>query len=214
MPSQLYFILKSYLSNRYSDINISKDETNYHPIQAGVLQGSVLGLFLYLIYTADFSITNETTMATFADDTAILALDQNPIVASEKLQNHLNVLQQWLCKWKIKVNNNKSVQITFTRPTECPPVMLNDEPIPMKNEVKYLGLHLDRRLTWKAHIKAKKQQLNIKTKQMNWLIGRKLRYHLGWVYWANYFGLVKWIQTTLYWSLETKYCFVGYFIYW
>jgi hypothetical protein len=51
--------------------------------------------------------------------------------------------------------------------------MLNDEPIPMKNEFKYLGLHFDRRLTWKAHIKAKKQQLNIKTKQMNWLIGRK-----------------------------------------
>jgi hypothetical protein len=51
--------------------------------------------------------------------------------------------------------------------------MLNNEPIPMKNEVKYLGLHLDRRLTWKTHIKAKKQQLNIKTEQMNWLIGRK-----------------------------------------
>jgi hypothetical protein len=51
--------------------------------------------------------------------------------------------------------------------------MLNDEPIPMKNEVKYLGLHLDQRLMWKAHIMAKKQQLNIKTKQMNWLIGRK-----------------------------------------
>jgi hypothetical protein len=68
----------------------------------------------------------------------------------------------------------KSVQITFTtKAAECPPVMLNDEPIPLKKEVKYLGLHLDRRLTWKAHIKAKKQQLNIKTKQMNWLIGRK-----------------------------------------
>jgi hypothetical protein len=53
--------------------------------------------------------------------------------------------------------------------------MLNDESIPTKNEVKYLGLHLDRRLTWKAHIKAKKQQqqLNIKTKQINWLIDRK-----------------------------------------
>jgi hypothetical protein len=113
-------------------------------------------------------------MATFADDTAILALDQNPIVASENLQNHLNVLQQWLCKWDIKVNNNKSAQIMFTtRSTECPPVMLNDEPIPMKNEVKYLGLRLDWRLTWKAHINAKKQQLNIKPRQMNWLIGRK-----------------------------------------
>jgi hypothetical protein len=174
MPSQLYLILKSYLSNRYFNIKTNKDETSYHPIQAGVPQGSVLGPFLYLIYTADIPTTHETNIATFADDTAILALDENPIIASEKLQNHLNLLQQWLRKWKIKVNNNKSVQIMFTtKATECPPVMLNDEPIPMKNEVKYLGLHLDRRLTWKAHIKAKKHQLNIKTKQMNWLIGRK-----------------------------------------
>jgi hypothetical protein len=68
------------------------------------------------------------------------------------------------------MNNNKSAQIIFTTKfTECPLVMLNNEPIPMKNEVKYLGLPLDRRLTWKT----KKQQLNIKTKQMNWLIGRK-----------------------------------------
>jgi hypothetical protein len=70
------------------------------------------------------------------------------------------------------VNNDKFVQIMFTtRSIECPQ---NDEPIPMKNEVKYLGLHLDWELTWTAHIKAKKkkkQQLKIKTKQMNWLIG-------------------------------------------
>jgi hypothetical protein len=83
MPSQLYLILKSYLSNRYFDIKINKDETNYHLIQARVPQGSVLGPFLYLIYTADIPTTNETNMATFADDTAILTLDQNPIASSE-----------------------------------------------------------------------------------------------------------------------------------
>jgi hypothetical protein len=136
MPSHLYLILKSYLTNRYFQIKINKDETNYHLIEAGVPQGSLLGPLLYLIYTADIPTTNETNKATFADDTAILALDHNPIEASEKLQNHLNFLQQWLCKWKIKVNNDKSVQIMFTtRSFESPQVMLNCEPIPMKNEV-------------------------------------------------------------------------------
>jgi hypothetical protein len=48
--------------------------------------------------------------------------------------------------------------------------------LPQKNEVKYLGMHLDRRLTWAKHIKTKqnkKKQLNLKVKQMHWLLGRR-----------------------------------------
>jgi hypothetical protein len=35
-----------------------------------------------------------------------------------------------------------------------------------KNKVKYLGKHLDRRLTWAKHIRIKRKQLNQKAKQM------------------------------------------------
>jgi hypothetical protein len=45
--------------------------------------------------------------------------------------------------------------------------------LPQKNEVKYLGMHLDRRLTWAKHIKTKRKQLNLKAKQMHWLLGRR-----------------------------------------
>lgn len=174
LPSQIYLILKSYLTDRYFDIKISKNTSNYYQIKSGVPQGSVLGPYLYLIYTADIPTTNETHVATFADDTAIISIDQNPETASQKLQYHLNLLQEWLIKWKITVNSDKSTQITFTtRRCVCPQVTINSQPIPIRNEVKYLGLHLDQKLTWTNHIKAKKQQLVIKTRQMNWLINRK-----------------------------------------
>jgi hypothetical protein len=42
----------------------------------------------------------------------------------------------------------------------------------MKSEVTYRGLHLDQRLTWQAHIKAKRQQLNLRVKKYYWLIGQ------------------------------------------
>ena len=43
-------------------------------------------------------------MATFADDTAILSSDPDPVSATRKLQHHLNLLKQWPEQWRIKVN--------------------------------------------------------------------------------------------------------------
>lgn len=174
LPSQIYLLLKSYLQDRYFQVKTNNALSDYKTIKSGVPQGSVLGPYLYTIFTADIPTTEETIVATFADDTAIMSSHTDPVVATEKLQNHLNLIDNWFKKWKIKVNNTKSTQITFTnRRTTCPQVSINNAPIPIKNEVKYLGLHLDEKLTWKTHIKAKKQQLNMKLRQMYWLMGKR-----------------------------------------
>lgn len=113
-------------------------------------------------------------MATFADDTAILSASENPTIASERLQAHLSELQLWINKWRMKINPTKSVQVTFAnRRATCPVVMIGDTQLPVSNQVKYLGLVLDSKLTWRAHITSKKTHMNLKLRQMNWLIGRK-----------------------------------------
>jgi hypothetical protein len=61
---------------------------------------------------------------------------------------------------KIKVNQLKSTQITFTKKRGiCVHKNINNIPIPIKTEVKYLGLHLDQKLASKDHINAKRRQL-------------------------------------------------------
>jgi hypothetical protein len=59
------------------------------------------------------------------------------------------------------------------RRTSCPQVTINNSIIPTKTEIKYLGLHLDQKLTWKTHIRMKRQQVRLKARQMNWLIGNR-----------------------------------------
>ncbi|MGC8821252.1 MAG: hypothetical protein ACP5PP_09170, partial [Fervidobacterium sp.] len=60
------------------------------------------------------------------------------------------MIEKWLAKWNIKVNSDKSVHITFTlRHNDCPSVKINGDIIPKREVVKYLGLYLDKRLTWK-----------------------------------------------------------------
>lgn len=84
-----------------------------------------------------------------------------------------------MAKWRIRSNETKSTHVTFTTRSEtCPPVKLNGLIIPQNVEIKYLGLYLDRRLTWKKHIFAKRKQLGLQLRKIYWLIGRKSKMSL------------------------------------
>jgi hypothetical protein len=94
-------------------------------------------------------------------------------IPSPPLQLHLDQ-PEWLKLWRMRANESKSTHITFTpRRDGCPAVYLNRKIIPQETTVKYLGIHLDRRLTWKQHIHNKRKQMGLMLQRMYWLIGRK-----------------------------------------
>ena len=170
----MYMILKSYLQGRMFQVRVEESLSPISCIEAGVPEGSVLGPVLYTVYTADLPYSGDTVTATYADDTALLSSHKDPNIASAKLQEHLDKVTTWFKKWRIKASPAKSIHVTFTlKRGECPPVKLNDMILPQQKTVKYLGMHLDRKLTWKDHIKAKREQANRKLGDMYWLIGRQ-----------------------------------------
>ena len=89
-PGNLCKLLESYLCERTFRVNHEEARSDFHPILAGVPQGSVLGPLLYLLYTADIPTTAETETATFADDTAITAVSESQQIATECLQQAIN----------------------------------------------------------------------------------------------------------------------------
>ena len=111
-------------------------------------------------------------------NTTIFATHADPKTASRNLQEHLFTIQNWLQKWKIKVNETKSSHITFTlRKDNCPAISINQTVLPQVESVKYLGLHFDRRLNWKVHITKKRKQTDLT--------------HCGWVTQICVFNTVK-----------------------
>jgi hypothetical protein len=149
---------------------VGNEKSELQPIKAGVPQGNVLGPTLYVLYTSGLPTSTNTTLGTFADDTVILSVNEDSRRPASDLQDHLNTLQTWFEKWRIRINENKSCSITFTLRKSSTP---DDIQIPRNTEIKYLGMTIDSKLTSKQHIAKKLKQINITIKQLNWLLGRK-----------------------------------------
>jgi hypothetical protein len=98
---------ETYLKVRLFQLKLKDEVTNLRKIEAGILQESVLGPFLYLTYICDLSTTENKTTAAFADDTALLAQHEDPAIASMKLQN-VSMINERAKKRRINVNQNKS----------------------------------------------------------------------------------------------------------
>lgn len=162
----LFYTLNGELSKLYS-------------ADAGVPQGSVVAPYLFSLSTNDVPLSLDTVMATFADDMFLLATDVDPVMASQKLQRHLTHIESWLKQWKIKINEHKSQHITFTlRRQDCPTVFLNNIPLTHSTEIRYLGLHLDRRLTWRSHVTKTRQKLKTRFYQLKRLLDKRSQLHM------------------------------------
>ena len=147
-PAPYYLLLKSYLSDRNFRVKINTTLSSLQTISAGVPQGSDIAPFLYTLFTADIPTSVNTLIGTYADDIAVLSSSHDILEANLRLQNHLDILFHWFKSWKIKVNDSKSTHVTFALRSEVPPPLtFNNQIISQTNEVKYLGLVFDKRLT-------------------------------------------------------------------
>jgi len=60
-----------------------------------VPHGSVLGPAFYLLYISDLPQPEGTTVANFADDTAIMAIGGDDVDATEELQRAADEINNW-----------------------------------------------------------------------------------------------------------------------
>jgi len=93
LPKKYAEILESHLTERFYRIKQGDAYSELTKIKAGVPQGSVLGPVLYLLYTSDIPKLENSIVATFDDDTAILTVGSRNEESTGKLQTAINEIK-------------------------------------------------------------------------------------------------------------------------
>ncbi|CAL7935175.1 unnamed protein product [Xylocopa violacea] len=165
-------IIQNFLEDRTHNPSIHIKQTPFstHHIPAGVPQGSVLGPILFNIYINDISTSNKVHTDIYADYTVLFTSK----TATTNLQTHLNAVTDHFTNWKLTVNPDKTKAILFTFKKFPPPPCLTipNQQITWHKTVKYLGLQLDSKLTWKHAIQDRVRKTTHALKTLYPLIGR------------------------------------------
>ena len=152
----------NYLSDRYQNVVLDGISSDPTCVTSGVPQGSILGPFLFLLYTNDIgkNISNETNIVLYADDAKLL----RPIHSINdclSLQLDLDTLQNWSNIWKLSFNSNKCKVLSFSRSAKVDfQYHIHNEPLSRVDEFNDLGVTVSYNLSWKTHVRNIVQNAN------------------------------------------------------
>ena len=161
--SNLWF--SSYLSSRKQRVKLDGQHSSYLDITCGVPQGSILGPLLFLLYINDMkNSVKHSILHHFADDTNLLCSDKCEKKLKKKLNEDLKLIYKWLCANRLSLNVDKTEFIVFRPPRTILQhrftLKLNRITLYESTKIKYLGLILDKTLSWKHHILELRKKLS------------------------------------------------------
>lgn len=177
-PPHVIKMISSFLKERKFQVHYKTARSKIVPINNGVPQGSILSPVLYNIYVGDIPTPKYCEIANFADDTIIYTSADNANQIIDHLESDYEQIINYFRKWKIQINHSKTNAIFFTRRrlTECVPqrnLNLNNINIPWQSTIKYLGITLDKRLTFSPHIDQTIKKTKITVRNLYSLLNRK-----------------------------------------
>jgi len=126
-------------------------------MRAGVAQGGIISPDLFSLYVNDMpSPSRHIEMALYADDTAIIATSRQPALPVKYLEAYRSDLEWWLREWRIAINVSKGSAMPFVKNGRRIPkpqaVRLFVKPMEWVDDTRFLGVTVDKRLTWSKHI--------------------------------------------------------------
>ena len=163
------------LTNRSFTLRTSDGQVSrLRRIHNGVPQGSSLAPTLFNIYISDIPKTTSKPYG-YADDLALLTAHQTWEKVEETLNKDMQSISEYLSRWRLKLSTAQTTTTAFhlnNRDTHRQlDVVVNDAPLPNNNNQVYLGVTLDRSLTYKRHLESLQSKVNARNGLLRCLAG-------------------------------------------
>ena len=118
ISGKLLNLIKDFLKNRNQRVVLNGQFSSWGDVDAGVLQGSILGPLLFLIYINDLTNDLSSSGKLFADDISLFSVVFNVDATAKELNDDLAKVQDWALRWKMSFNPDISKQaqeVIFSR---------------------------------------------------------------------------------------------------
>ena len=158
--------IKSYLTNRHQKTKFEKHVSTSTEIKSGVPQGSIIGPLLFLIFTNDLpsNFTDKCRIMSYADDTQLIIEAENLQILIRKIEEMINIAQNWYTLNSMKNNTGKSEILIINAKKNLRHINIKVKDgnknikIHPKPFIEVLGVIIDDKLNWSKQISSVKKK--------------------------------------------------------
>jgi hypothetical protein len=148
LPGWLTSWIAAFLTDRKQRVVYNKTTTEWKNVEAGVIQGSVLGPILFILFLSDINkyFPDGVTFEKYADD--ILAYIIYDKSAGDLPQQIADGVQRWCADNQMRLNPSKCEVLAIPSPHSEPtiPIILNGAQLNFVTTYKYLGFNVNKEL--------------------------------------------------------------------
>lgn len=167
-------LIDKMLKNRLFQVFSNHTKSKFHKLNNGLPQGSVLAPILFNLYTHDLPETVSQKFI-YADDICLIAQQPNFTEAEDILNKDLHALDEYFRMWRLKPNPQKTEVATFHLSNKYanyhPRIIFRDHILQYNSTPKYLGVTLDRSLTYRHHLQKTAAKLKSRNNLLQQLTG-------------------------------------------
>ena len=157
VKGRLYNWIKNFLTNRIIQTKVNDALSSKKMLEEGLPQGSSLSCTLFLIFINDLPDILKSEKALYADDLVLWNTHTVAGISAMYLNADLKRLETYCQRWKLKLNQTKTVYTVFSNSSRVAdrnlPLRYEGQQLSKEKNPVYLGVTLDPRMTLQKHMR-------------------------------------------------------------